>query len=123
MVSVYENLYGSVGWRSNIQGVLYGEFPCNLDCNTKDAMIQFAPWWTQSHIKTDGSDSVSKTIVGEKHFLICVSYATTIAFNNDVETQLYFMELISRGSKASKLPSDHWYYISNKSIALFQPTL
>ena len=88
MLSDYENLYGSVGWKFNIQGVLYGEFPSNLDCNTRDAMIQFSLWWTQSDKETDGSDSVSKTIVGEKHFLIFVNYATPIAFNNDVETQL-----------------------------------
>ena len=33
------------------------------------------------------------------------------------------MELIRRGPNASELPSDIWFYISNKSIVLCQPSL
>ena len=122
-VSAYDGLYGSVGWTFNVEGILNGEVPSDLDCNRRDAMIQFGPWWTRSHIEIGGSDSISKTIVGEKLFLICGSYTTSIAFDNVVGTPQYFMELIRRGPKASELPSDIWFYLSNKSSVLCQPSL
>ena len=85
-------------------------------------MIKFGPWWTRSHIKIGGSDSISKTIVGEKLFPICGSYTTSIAIDV-VGTPQYFMELIRRGPKASELPSDIWLYISNKFSVSCQPSL
>ena len=121
-VSAYECLYGSVGWTFNIEGILNGEVPSDLDCNRRGAMIQFGPWWTRSHIEIGGSDSISKSIV-EKLFLICGSYTTSIAFDNVVGLPQYFMELIRRGPKASELPSDICFYISNKSSVLCQPSL
>ena len=83
-VSIYEYLYGSVGWTFNIERVLSGEVPSILDCNRRDAIIQFGSWWTRSHIEIGGSDSKSKTIVGEKLYPICGSYTTSIAFDNVV---------------------------------------
>ena len=67
-VSAYECLYGSVCWTFNIEVILNGEVPSDLDCNRRDAMIQFCPWWTRSHVEIGVSDSVSKAIVGEKLF-------------------------------------------------------
>ena len=67
-VSAYERLYGSAGWTFNIEGILNGEVPSDLYCNRRDAMIQFGPWWTRSHIEIGGSDSISKTIVGKTVF-------------------------------------------------------
>ena len=85
-------------------------------------MIQCGTLWTRSHIEIGGSDSISKTIVGEKLFLIFGSHTTSITFDNVVGTPQNFMELIRR-PKASELPSDIWFYISNKSSDLCQPSL
>ena len=35
-VSAYDGLYGSVGWTFNIEGILNGEVPSDLDCNRRD---------------------------------------------------------------------------------------
>ena len=49
-VSAYECLYGSVGWRFKIERILNGEVPSDLDCNGRDAMIQFDPWCKKKEI-------------------------------------------------------------------------
>ena len=119
----YQGLDDSVGWTFNVKGILNGSVPENLHCTRRDAMVQFGPWWTRAHIEIGGDDSISKTIVGEKLFLICGSYKTSIGFDNVMGTPQYFMDLIKRGPKASDLGTDIWFYLSNKSSVLCQPSL
>ena len=85
-------------------------------------MIPFGTLWTRLHIEIGGSDSISKTIVGEKLFFIFGNHTTSITFDNVVGKPQYFMELIRR-PKTSELPSDIWFYISKKSSVLCQPSL
>ena len=105
----YQGLDDSVGWTFNVKGILNGSVPENLHCTRGDAMVQFGPWWTRAHIEIGGDDSISKTIVGEKLFLICGSYKTSIGFDNIMGTPQYFMDLIKRGPKASDLGTDIWF--------------
>ena len=86
-------------------------------------MVQFGPWWTRAHIEIGGDDSISKTVVGEKLFLICGSYKTSIGFDNVMGTPQYFMDLIKRGPNASDLGTDIGFYLSNSSSVLCQPSL
>ena len=67
--------------------------PDNLVCTRRDAMIQFGPRWTRVHIEIGGHDSISITVAGEKVFLICGSYKTSIAFDNVMGTPQYFIGL------------------------------
>ena len=86
-------------------------------------MVQFGPWWTRAHIEIGGDDSISKTVVGEKLFLICGSYKTSIGFDNVMGTPQYFMDWIKRGPKVSDLGTDIWFYLPTKSSRLCQPSL
>ena len=106
----YQGLANSVGWTFNVKGILNGSMPENLDCTRRDAMVQFGPRWTRAHIEIGGDDSISKTVVGEKLFLICGSYRTSIGFDNVMGTPQYFMDLIERGPNASDLGTDILFF-------------
>ena len=119
----YQGLSGSSGWTFNIKELLNGIVPNNLLCTRRDAMIQFGPWWTRAHIEKGGDDSISKTAAGEKLFLICGSYKTSISFENIMRTSQYFIELIKCGPNVSELDTTVWFYLSSKMSVLCQPFL
>ena len=77
-IGSYAGLCNSIGWTFCVDGLMSGVLPDGFTGVRRDAMVQWNEWWTAAHVETGRNDSVSKTPCGEKLFLICGSYQTSI---------------------------------------------